>query len=134
MDDVLVKFKYWMEKFPRISPFFAIKCCNNEHVPKILAKLGEGFDCASKNEIERMLKLVSPERIIFANTIKQASHIQYARDMKVRKITFDTPEELKKIKRVFPEAEVVLRVKCESKKTSFNFGDKYGSDPKTDGI
>lgn len=134
IDDVIEKFKYWTKKFPRITPFFAIKCCNNEHVPKVLAKLGGGFDCASKNEIDRILQLVPPEWIIFANTIKQPSHIEYARKKQVFKITFDTPEELKKIKKVFPEAEVVLRIKCESKKTSYDFGDKYACDPKTDGV
>lgn len=129
IDDILEKYKYWNFRFPRIQPFFAIKCSHNVHAPNFLVKLGCGFDCASRGEIERVLKLgIHPDRIIFANTIKQESHIKYARDNKVFKLVFDSSDELRKIQKIFPEAKVVIRVYCDSKKSSFNFAGKYGCD------
>jgi len=48
---------------------------------------------------------VQPNRIIFANPCKTASHIRHAAAMGVRMMTFDNELELQKVKRLFPSAE-----------------------------
>ena len=47
---------------------------------------------------------VDPEDIVFANPIKIPSHISYAADMGVSLMTFDSYDELVKIKEHYPYA------------------------------
>ena len=73
--------------------------------------LGAGFDCASRAEIEQVVGLgVAADRIIFANTVKMRSHLAFARQSGVAKLTFDDANELGKIRECYPEAELVLRI------------------------
>lgn len=51
---------------------------------------------------------VSSDRIIFANTVKVESHIQFARNVGVRMLTVDNEYELHKIKNLYPEAKLVF--------------------------
>lgn len=128
--DVEAKLKFWNEKFPRVKPFYAMKANHTDFAIKTLAKLGAGFDCASKNEIERILDLgVDPERIIYANPAKQPSHLRFAQQNGVYKMTFDNIEELLKIKEIFPDAQLVLRIRFDAKSAMVVFGDKFGCDP-----
>lgn len=48
---------------------------------------------------------VSAERIIFANPAKLFSHIRYAKECGVDKMTVDCVQEIKKIKSIFPNAK-----------------------------
>lgn len=128
--DVISKLEFWHEKFPRVKPFFAMKANHSDLAIRTMARLGTGFDCASKNEIKRILKLdVHPERIIYANPNKQLSHLKFARDNQIEKITFDNVDELEKIKEIFPEAKLVLRIRFDADVSVISFGYKYGCDP-----
>lgn len=78
-------------------------------VLEVLAALGTGFDCASKAEIDKILGLgVSPNRIVFANPAKPASHIRHASTVGVDILTVDNECELHKIKKLFPTAKVSI--------------------------
>jgi ornithine decarboxylase len=58
------------------------------------------------NLIFQILSLgVSNERIIFANTTKIDYHIQYAKEVDVKTLTFDNEDELLKIKKIYPTAK-----------------------------
>jgi len=46
------KHRLWQELLPRIKPYYAVKCNDDPVVVKLLAELGAGFDCASKNELK----------------------------------------------------------------------------------
>ena len=77
-------------------------------VVKTLANLGTSFDCASKNEIKKVLELgVEPERIIFANPCKPVSHLEYAKEHNVLASTVDTEFEIYKIHKTYPESRLV---------------------------
>ena len=66
------QFNAFKRNLPSVDPFFAIKSNPNPEIIKYFVKLGAGFDVASATEIEWVLKAgAKPERIIFANTIKQ---------------------------------------------------------------
>lgn len=54
LSDVVKKYEMWVMEMPRIKPFYAVKCNDNELVIQTLAKLGTGFDCASKGEIKKV--------------------------------------------------------------------------------
>ncbi|KAF9170344.1 hypothetical protein BGX21_001482 [Mortierella sp. AD011] len=124
----------WKSLLPRIEPFFAMKCNPDPMVMRLLASLGAGFDCASKNEIQAVLDMgVDPSRIIYANPCKQNSFVKYAYQNKVRMMTFDNAEELHKIKRFHPEAELVLRILTDDSKSLCKLGLKFGAPLDTTG-
>jgi ornithine decarboxylase len=57
-------------------------------------------------EISKVLQLgVDASKIIFANPVKQASHIRYAANTGVATMTFDNETELHKIKSLYPNAK-----------------------------
>ncbi|SAL97822.1 hypothetical protein [Absidia glauca] len=118
----------WMQLLPRIEPHFAVKSNPDPMVVKLLASLNTGFDCASKAEIQQVLALgVDPGRIIYANPCKQASYIRYAAQQNVAKMTFDNAEELYKIKMLYPDAELVLRILTDDSKSLCQLGLKFGA-------
>lgn len=130
IDDLMMKYIVWVDKMPRVKPYYAVKCNDNEIVLKTLAELGTGFDCASKGELEMILKIgVESDRIIYANPTKQISHLRFAKEMKVKKMTCDSVEELYKIKSIYPQAEVVLRIRFDAKDALLSLGAKFGCDP-----
>lgn len=106
----------------------AMKCNPDPMVMRLLASLGTGFDCASMNEIQSVLELgVNPSRIIYANPCKQTSFIKYAHHHQVRMMTFDNDEELHKIKRFHPTAQLVLRILTDDSKSLCKLGLKFGA-------
>ncbi|KAG0288206.1 hypothetical protein BGZ98_004348 [Dissophora globulifera] len=118
----------WKALLPRIEPFFAMKCNPDPMVMRLLASLGAGFDCASKNEIQSVLEMgVDPSRIIYANPCKQNSFVKYANTNNVRMMTFDNAEELHKIRRFHPEAQLVLRILTDDSKSLCKLGLKFGA-------
>ena len=59
-----------------------------------------------QNEIKAVLGLsIPPDWIIYAHPCKQISHIQYAANVGVRVMTFDSELELYKVKTHFPSAK-----------------------------
>lgn len=130
VEDVITKLDFWKENFPRVKPFYAMKANHSEIAIKTMAKLGTGFDCASMNEIKRVLDLgVHPDRIIYANPAKQNSHLKFAKMHQVNKMTFDNIDELHKIKSNFSDAKIVLRIRFDAKKVFLSLGEKFGCDP-----
>ncbi|KAF4523171.1 hypothetical protein B566_EDAN002429 [Ephemera danica] len=129
VDEIVRRHKNWMQYLPRVEPHFAIKCNDTNVAVSVMAALGTGFDCASKMEIHKILKLgVDPRRIIFANPTKQMSHIRYAMTCGVDLMTFDNQDELNKIKAIYPTARLVLRIRCDSTKATYPLGSKAGAE------
>lgn len=130
IDDLVLKYKSWIEKLPRVKPFYAVKCNHNDILLKTLATLGTGFDVASMGELKNMVDLgITPDRVIYANPTKQGSHLEFAKKHNYDRMTFDSVEELYKIKKIYPEARVVLRMKFDAKDVLACLGVKYGCDP-----
>ena len=115
------KLKAWHKLFPRIKPFFALKCNPDPMVSAVLGyfKNEVGFDCASPMEIRLALfssALHDPLynsnhkksndiseneaslRCIYANPQRADSDLKKALDMNVEALTFDGEEELWKVK------------------------------------
>ncbi|XP_041483673.1 ornithine decarboxylase-like [Lytechinus variegatus] len=131
LGDIIQKHRKWLRNLPRVEPHYAVKCNPDAHVLKLLAGLNIGFDCASKTEIQEILKIgVSPSRIIFANPCKQRSHLKYAAENDVRLMTFDNEAELLKVKKVFPDAKLVLRILTDDSTAQCQLGLKFGCHPR----
>ena len=94
---------------------------------KVLAALGCGFDCASQAEIKAALDTgVSASSIIYANTVKGVDHLKYALSTGVSMMTFDSEYELEKIKKYYPGASLVLRIKADDSHSHYQFSTKFG--------
>jgi len=132
LEDICNKHINWITRLPRVEPHYAVKCNTDHMILKLLAYLGAGFDCASKNEIQTVLDLgVSPHRIIFANPCKQSSNIRYASRVGVDYMTFDNEAELYKIAENHPNACCVLRIITNDTDAVCRFSMKFGADMET---
>ncbi|CAB3379113.1 Hypothetical predicted protein [Cloeon dipterum] len=67
-----------------------------------------------------------PSRIIFANTVKPAWHINFAAKAGVATLTFDNEEELYKIQALYPSAKLVIRIRCDASSAQCVLGMKFG--------
>ncbi len=105
-------------------------------VLQLLSGLGTGFDCASKAEIEQVLALgVDPSRIIYAQPCKTNSYVRYVATHGVRQMTFDNADELCKIAKLFPEAELFLRILTDDSSSLCRLSLKFGASlDATDGL
>lgn len=118
----------WKLNLPRVKPFYAVKCNPDTQLLRLLASLGTGFDCASKTEIEQVLSLgVSPERIIYAQPCKTNSYVRYVANAGVRQMTFDNTDELRKIAKLFPDAELFLRIHTDDSSSLCRLSLKFGA-------
>lgn len=103
------KYRLWQQLLPRIQPYYAVKCNDDATIVQTLAKLGVGFDCASKNELKQVLECgVSPDRIIFANPCRPVSHLNYAQEQRVAKGTVDNEFEIYKLYKHYPDSKLVF--------------------------
>lgn len=118
----------WDRALPRIRPYYAVKSNPDARVVKTLMVMGAGFDCASKNEIVEVLSLgAPPSDIIFANPCKAKSHILFAKEKGVVRMTFDNAQEIDKIQEIYPEAHLVLRLLPDDSHSTSPLGSKFGA-------
>jgi ornithine decarboxylase len=122
------KFQQWKEHLPQIEPFYAVKSNPDSRLLATLAKMGCGFDCASVREIEMALSSgVGPEKIVYANPVKDPAELSRAVAFGVRLMTFDNSDELRKIKQACPSAELLLRILVDDSMSVCKMGQKYGA-------
>ncbi|EFC41545.1 ornithine decarboxylase [Naegleria gruberi] len=57
LSHVIRQVERWRLCFPRINPYYAVKCNPNESIIKVMYMMGCGFDCASLNEIKLVTQL-----------------------------------------------------------------------------
>ncbi|KPJ66173.1 hypothetical protein AMJ44_08760 [candidate division WOR-1 bacterium DG_54_3] len=129
--DVLKKqYERFVKHLPNVTPYYAIKANPKPEVIKTFIRLGTGFDVASAAEMNLVLDLgASPDRIIFANTIKSNEDIAVAYKRKVKFMTFDNEPELYKIAKFCPGAKVLVRIKVENVGSTVELSLKFGADP-----
>ena len=125
--EIIKAYEKWMLYFPKIKPYYAVKCNPNPALLHVLSCLGTYFDCASENEIKTIIEITNnPKTIIFANPCKMSSQIKYARANDVDMMTFDCEEELYKIRLYHPYAELVLRLSVDDSHSVCKFNSKFG--------
>lgn len=78
---------------------------------------------------------VDPSRIIYAQPCKTNSYVRYVASRGVRQMTFDNADELRKIARLFPEAELFLRILTDDSSSLCRLSLKFGASlDSTDGL
>ncbi|KAI6190964.1 hypothetical protein M3Y97_00175800 [Aphelenchoides bicaudatus] len=126
LDTLLERFLQWTQLMPRVQPFYAVKCNSDPVLLSVLAKLGCGFDCASRREIQLIQHLVGPHQIVYANPCKSPGYIAFALQHEVNRTTFDSAEELTKICAMSQKAELILRIRADDPTAECQLGNKFG--------
>jgi ornithine decarboxylase len=131
LNKVVEKYEEWQRELPGIKPYYAVKCNDDIVLLKTLASLGAGFDCATKAEIDKILdeRIAPVEEILYANPVKTPQFLAHAYQLGVPRTTFDSKEELYKMKALSPNMEGILRITCSDKTAERHIGYKYGCDP-----
>ncbi len=118
------------QALPRVDPYYAVKANPHPEILKVLAAAGAGFDVASSVEMEAALASgASPDRLIFANTVKPAAALSAARKAGVTLTTFDSEYELDKIAAYSPGCRVAVRIKVPNIGSMVELSLKFGVDP-----
>jgi ornithine decarboxylase len=129
LSEIVKKIKQWKEYLPNVVPYYAMKCNPDDIIIKLMASMDMSFDCASKNEISKVISCgVNPDKIIYANPCKMTEQIRYARANDVDMLTFDSSHELYKIKLYHPNAKLIIRIKTDESKSRCKFNCKFGVD------
>jgi ornithine decarboxylase len=127
LDRVFSAYETWNNELPMVKPFYAVKSNNNPVLLEIMSSLGINFDCASEKEIELVHGIVKDgSRILYANPCKPISHLQYSKQKDVQHMTFDSEEELYKVKLYHPQARLILRIAVDDTKSVLRFNRKFG--------
>ena len=128
LKDVRDSVELWREHLPRVRPYYAVKCNPDPEILSLLASMNTGFDAASGAEVQSALNTgIDPSRVIYANPIKQISHLRGAAEAGVMTTTFDSLDELEKIATHHPEAKLMLRLRPDDSKAKCRLGQKFGS-------
>ncbi len=130
LDRLKERAKIFRDFLPRVQPYYAVKANPSIPILTCFIKEGLGFDVASKNEIETVLKLgAKPEKIIFANTVKFPESLITARKNGINLMTFDSEYELVKIAKYHPGARVLVRIKVPNVGSVVELSLKFGVEP-----
>jgi ornithine decarboxylase len=132
-------YREFKDALPRVQAYYAVKANSLPEIVTTLYKAGASFDVASFPEFmivyENIKRLPEKERqdfiwdkIIYANTIKQEETLRKLDQYKPL-VTFDNPEELKKIKTYCPHAGRVLRIRVPNTGSMVELSSKFGAHP-----
>lgn len=126
----LDRLSLWREHLPDIHPHYAVKCNGDPALLLTLANAGVGFDCASQAEIQATLELGVPaSSLVYANPIKQPSHLRFAAERGVALTVFDGEAELHKLAKSHPSCELLLRLAVDDSHAQCILSNKFGAAP-----
>jgi len=93
-----------------------VKCNNLTPLLKELLDGGAGFDCASSEEVHRVIKIGACARdIIYANPCKSRDEMSKVKYIPIPYMTFDSKMEVLKMKEEQPETKPILRIFVDDK-------------------
>ncbi|HEY3320249.1 MAG TPA: type III PLP-dependent enzyme [Planctomycetota bacterium] len=126
---LIQEYRRFQTLLPRVRLFYAIKANPHPDVIKTFRDQGGSFDVASEGEMRHVLAQgVSPDRIIFANTIKRPEALEFCRRSKINFVTFDNEPELYKIAKHAPGCRVLARLKVSNMGSIVELSLKFGAD------
>ena len=126
----------WREAFPRVVPFYAVKCNPDPAIVRLLMSLGCNFDCASRGEISLVQEIsrtlpddVPKPEIIYANPCKGRGHLIDAVCRGVRMVTFDNVAEVQKCATVSKKIQLIMRIITDDSGSQCRLSSKFGAPP-----
>ncbi len=113
---------------PRVRVFYAIKANPDLRILQTLQELGSSFDVASAGEIELLHSLGVPgEKMIYANPVKTKAGLVACGNCQVTKMTFDSASEIAKLQELYPQAQVLLRLRIQNTQALVDLNKKFGA-------
>jgi ornithine decarboxylase len=143
------KLMAWHKMFPRIKPFFALKCNPDVMVAHVLGLHSDcGFDCASISEIKLALSSTNGDmtRCVYANPQRARDDLEQSLELGIGAMTFDGDEELYKVKDAYDRRlnghrenqseeplplppQMILRIVVPDGHSTVPLGEKFGAPP-----
>jgi ornithine decarboxylase len=126
---LIEEYQRFRRLLPRVRLFYAIKANPHPDVIRTFRDLGGCYDVASEGEMRHVLAQgVSPDRIIFANTVKRPEALEFCRKSRINFVTFDNEPELYKIAKHAPGCRVLARLKVSNMGSIVELSLKFGAD------
>jgi ornithine decarboxylase len=138
-DELRKNYRQFRKYLPRVQVYFAVKANSDPAIVRTLYQEGSSFDVASMPEFmivhENIRHLSAKKRqdwiwdkIIYANPTKPADTLEKLNKYKPL-VTFDSFEEIKKIKRHAPNAGLALRLQVPNTGAMVELSSKFGAAP-----
>ena len=126
---LIEEYQRFKKLLPRVRLFYAIKANPHPDIIRTFRDLGGSYDVASEGEMRHVLAQgVSPDRIIFANTVKRPEALEFCRKSRINFVTFDNEPELYKIAKHAPGCRVLARLKVSNMGSIVELSLKFGAD------
>jgi ornithine decarboxylase len=131
LERVKKQYEELVSYFPDSFIHYPVKANPAAEVIALLHQLGSNFDIASIYEMDKILSLgVPPEKILYGNTIKKASDIEYAYGKGIRLYTTDCISDIEKISTYAPGSGVFIRILVQGGETAdWPLTRKFGCHP-----
>ena len=123
----------FLDGFPGLVTY-AVKSNPSEAVLVNLVSAGlRGFDVASVEEIQQIRAISSEVALHFNNPVRSRSEITASLGYNIASYSVDCATELEKLIEIVPSdgIEIAVRFKLPVAGAAYNFGSKFGADPKT---
>lgn len=138
-DEVRKNFSTFRKHLPRVQPYYAVKANPDPEIVRTLYQVGSSFDVASFAEfliVHKNIEHLPPkkrqdfiwDKIIYANPIKAEETLSQLDPYKPL-VTYDNPDEVRKMKRFAPHAGLVLRVRVPNTGSMVELSSKFGCAP-----
>ena len=135
-------YREFKKRLPKVQVYYAIKANPEPEIIKTLYNEGSSFDVASISELRLVLDTLTPllqrdsislpdfiwKKIIYANPVKSSDSLPEL-DIYKPLLTYDSLEEMKKIKFNCPNAGLLLRIKISDNGSLVRFSNKFGIEP-----
>ncbi|MCS7299132.1 MAG: type III PLP-dependent enzyme [Spirochaetia bacterium] len=129
MDSYTIKRKYYelVKFFPSFKVYYAVKANDASEVLEVLAGVGSNFEVSSVSEVVKLIELgVGGNRMITSNPVKPPEFIEVCRQVGINYLCVDSKEEIDKIKYLFPNANVYVRLEIDNPESSWPLSGKFG--------
>ncbi len=141
VDHDVIRRNYYEFKrhLPRVQVYYAVKANPDPAIIKTLYDAGASFDVASLPEfmtVYQYIKKLPPrtrqdfiwDKIIYANPIKDTDTLDQL-DRYRPLVTYDNPEEIRKMRKHSPNAGLVLRIRVPNTGSMVELSSKFGAAP-----
>jgi ornithine decarboxylase len=124
------KYQSMQSNLPRVKHHFALKPLPTRECIQIVAECSGYIDMASMGELE-LIKSVNPNMVactIYTHPIKKEADIIIAAQNGIKTMVADSFTELRKIVKVAPDMNILLRLPFPNDENCCNLSARYGAD------
>lgn len=119
------------EAMPQAKICYAVKANPAKEILKKMKKLGSDFEIASWGELLKTRSVGYPaSRLLNTNPVKTPEDIISCRKAGVNWFVYDNFEEIKKLARLAPNVNVLLRLSFPNRNCQVNLSSKFGALPR----